>query len=86
MIDAIHRLIDEKGNLSIGARDLAPGSDLYRTGLTPFTAIQLMLALEKEFDVEFRAQMLNRRSMSSINAILSCIYELQEMEAPLEAA
>ena len=86
VIETIQRLIDEKGKLSTPARDLAPGSDLYRTGLTPFTAIQLMLALEKEFEVEFPKQMLNRQSMSSINAIRSCICELQERQAPSKAA
>ena len=86
VIETIRRLIDEKGNLATPARDLALGADLFRVGLTPFTAIQLMLALEKEFGVEFPKQMLNRRCMSSINAIRSCICELQELQAASNAA
>ena len=43
-LQTIRRLIDENGNLTTPARDLAPNADLYRTGLTPFMAIRLMLA------------------------------------------
>ena len=86
VIETILRLIDEKARLPIPARVLPPESDLYRVGLTPFTAIQLMLALEKEFEVEFPRRMLNRRSMSSVNAICSSICELQRRETPPKAA
>ncbi|PWB84633.1 MAG: acyl carrier protein [Methylocystaceae bacterium] len=86
MLETVRRLIDEKANLSLRACDLAPDGDLYRAGLTPFAAIQLMLAIEKEFEVEFPRQMLNRQSMSSISRIVFCIRELQEGAAPLRAA
>ena len=78
MIETIQRLIDEKAELPILARDLPLNSDLYRAGLTSFTAIKLMLALEQEFEVEFPDRMLNRQSMSSINAIQSCICECRK--------
>jgi acyl carrier protein len=88
MLEAIQRLIDEKGGLSIAARDLTRDADLYRAGLTPFSAIQVMISLEKEFNIEFPDWMLNRQSMSSINAIISCLCELEEhrREAPARAA
>ena len=73
----IRRLIDESGNLAMSARDLSLDADLYRAGLTPFTAIRLMLRLERQFGVEFSGRMLNCRSMSSIAAIRDCIRELE---------
>ena len=85
-LQTIRRLIDENGNLTTPARDLAPNADLYRTGLTPFMAIRLMLALEREFDVEFPPEMLNRQSMSSIDAIGACIAELEQRQALPKAA
>jgi acyl carrier protein len=54
--------------------------------MKPFAAIQLMLALEKEFEIEFPRRMLNRQSMSSLGTIRSCIEELQENETLRKAA
>lgn len=81
MIETIRRAIDDKGHLPVAASDLAADADLYRAGLTPFAAIQVMLALEKKLGVEFPKAMLNRRSMSSIDAILSRLHELQPGQA-----
>lgn len=86
MIETIRRAIDEKGHLTIAANGLAPSADLYEAGLTPFAAIQVLLLLETSFAVEFPKSMLNRRTLSSINAILACIEELQTDEAQLRAA
>lgn len=86
MIRIIPRAIDEKGSLTIPARTLSPDANLCRAGLTPFVAVQVMLALEQELKVEFPKRMLNRQSMSSINAIRSRICELQRTQAQLEAA
>lgn len=86
VLETVLRVIDEKANLLTPTRKLVVNSDLYGVGLTPFSAIQLMLALEKEFNVKFPEGMLNRRSLSSINAICSCIRQLQEEQSPLQAA
>ena len=88
MFETIRRLIDENGNLSTAAQILPRDADLYRAGLTPFAAIQIMLALERECDIEFPKWMLNRQSMSSIDAIASRLCELQEQqrEMPAQAA
>jgi hypothetical protein len=80
MIETVRQLIDEKGNLTVAARDLARNADLYRAGLTPFTAIQVMLALENECAIEFPEWMLNRKSMSSVDAILACLRDLQAQQ------
>jgi acyl carrier protein len=76
MIDQIRQLLDAHGRLQIPAASLADTQDLYATGLTSFAAVQLMLALEESFDVEFPEHMLNRRSFSSIKSIADCLHEL----------
>lgn len=60
---------------------LAPSQDLYAAGLTSFAAVQLMLALEEAFDVEFPERMLNRRSFASLDAIAGCIAEIAHVKA-----
>jgi acyl carrier protein len=76
MIDRIHQMLDEHGRLQIPAASLAETQDLYAAGLTSFAAVQLMLALEEAFDIEFPEHMLNRRSFSSVKAITECLREL----------
>ena len=76
MEEAIRELIGEHGRLPVAIGDLSNTQDLYTSGLTSFAAVQLMLALEDRFEVEFPESMLNRRSFSSIAAIRSCLEEL----------
>jgi acyl carrier protein len=45
-------------------------------GLKSFALVQLMLALEAEFDLEFPESRLTRRSFSDIRTIATCIEDL----------
>lgn len=85
-LQTIRRLIDENVKLSTPARDLAPDTDLYQAGLTPFMAIRLILALEREFGIEFQEQMLERRSMSSLQAVCDCVRALEQRKGLPRAA
>ncbi len=76
MLQTIRSLIADHGRLPVGVETLSNDQDLYSAGLTSFAAVQLMLALEDRFDVEFPEQMLNRRSFASIDAIAGCIHQL----------
>lgn len=86
MIEIIRHAIDMKGNLPVAASLLAPWADLYKTGLTPFAAIQIMLEIEKEFSIEFPDEMLNRRNFSSISAIVACVKQLRSEASYSDAA
>lgn len=76
MLQTIRTLIADHGRLPVAVDTLSSDQDLYSAGLTSFAAVQLMLALEDRFDVEFPEQMLNRRSFASIDAIAGCIHQL----------
>lgn len=73
----IRDILSEEGNLAVDAHHLGEGDDLYAVGLTSFASVQLMLALEDGFEVEFSEKMLNRRTFQSIASITSAIAELQ---------
>ena len=81
MIDTIRTLIAEHGRLPVPVETLGVDQDLYAAGLTSFAAVQLMLALEDRFDVEFPEAMLNRRSFASVEAINGCIHALTRAAA-----
>ncbi len=76
MLDTIRTLIAQNGRLPVAIDGLRNDQDLYAAGLTSFAAVQLMLALEDSFDVEFPESMLNRRSFASIDAIAACLHAL----------
>lgn len=86
MIAKIKQLIDREAKLLLPAGDLTPRADLYRLGLTPYTAIRLLLAIESEFEVEFPRRLLNKTSMASIESIMACLREAKPGHALLEAA
>nr|WP_241020393.1 acyl carrier protein [Burkholderia sp. Ac-20345] len=60
---------------SIGDRD-----DLYDAGLSSLDTIQLMLAIEKQFNIEIPDEMLNRNLFRSIDALADTIATLQRTE------
>jgi acyl carrier protein len=81
MIDLIREIIDAKGHLPVAARTIDPNANLYEAGLSPFAAIQVMLALENACGVEFPKQMQRRRSFSSLNSIAACLEHVERKAA-----
>lgn len=77
MKDRIRAVLAKEGKLDLDVSTLKDDDDLYAAGLTSFASVQLMLALEDEFDVEFTEKMLGRRTFQSIAAIAAAIGELQ---------
>jgi len=77
MQDAIRKIIADTVELPGGVAPLTELSDLYDAGMTSFDSVQLMLALEDAFSVEFPERMLNRRLFSSIANIESALRELR---------
>lgn len=76
MIASIRELLTKHGGLPVAVAEISDTADLYAAGLSSFASVQLMLALEDAFEVEFPDRMLNRRSFASIAAITACIDEL----------
>jgi acyl carrier protein len=77
MQNKIRDILAKEGKLAVDAHQLGENDDLYAVGLTSFASVQLMLALEDGFEVEFSEKMLNRRTFQSIAAIAAAITELQ---------
>jgi acyl carrier protein len=72
----IRSILKEHGRLTKDADTLAADADLYQAGMTSHASVNVMLALEGEFDVEFPDAMLKRSSFESIAAIGTVIAEL----------
>jgi acyl carrier protein len=76
MNDRIRRVIAESARLPTDVGELADTADLYAAGMTSHASVNLMLALENEFDVEFPDHMLRRSVFESIAAIHAALEEL----------
>jgi acyl carrier protein len=74
--DRIKEIVKEHGRLSIAIDTLSDDGDLYQAGMTSHASVNVMLALEGAFDVEFPDRMLKRRVFESIASIRSAIEEL----------
>ncbi len=74
--EIIRRILGQHGRLAQDANALPANADLYQAGMTSHASVNVMLALEGEFDVEFPDHMLKRSSFGSIAAIRAAIGEL----------
>jgi acyl carrier protein len=74
--NAIRDILREHGRLAQDVETLTDQSDLFEAGLTSHASVNLMLALEDYFQIEFPERMLQRRTFGSIDAIRSCLEEL----------
>jgi len=73
---AIRRVLRDHGRLAVDPGQLSPDADLYQSGMTSHASVNVMLALEGEFDVEFPDHMLKRNVFRSIASIERALREL----------
>jgi acyl carrier protein len=74
--DEIRKIISDHGRLPIDVATLAPEDDLYVAGLTSHSSVNVMLALEDHFDIEFPNRMLTPEVFQSIASIEAAVSEL----------
>ncbi len=78
MIDKVRKIIHEHGRLGEDAMSFAEDGDLYRAGMTSHASVNVMLALEGEFDIEFPDAMLKRSVFQSMASIRDAVASLVE--------
>jgi acyl carrier protein len=74
--DDIREILREHGRLAVDVDTLDDQSNLYDAGLTSHASVNLMLALEDHFNVEFPERMLRRGAFATIAAIRAGLDEL----------
>jgi acyl carrier protein len=74
----IRELIAQHARLAVDVDTLADDASLYEAGMTSHATVNLMLALEGSFDVEFPDSMLRRGVFESVAAIEAALSELQQ--------
>jgi acyl carrier protein len=81
----IRSILSEHARLLVDVDTLGDDADLYQAGLTSLSTVNLMLALEEHFDVEFLDSMLGRKTFSSIRSLSEAIQQLKPAPVPTTA-
>jgi acyl carrier protein len=74
--DDIRAILKEHARLTQDVAALGDETDLYQAGMTSHASVNVMLALEGTFDVEFPDHMLKRSVFASAASIRAAIEEL----------
>ncbi|MBJ6766067.1 acyl carrier protein [Corallococcus sp. H22C18031201] len=77
MTEAIRNILKEHGRLSVDISTLTDAADLYQAGMTSHASVNVMLALEANFEIEFPDKFLRRSVFSSVSAISEAVDEIR---------
>jgi len=69
----IRSILTKHARLGVEVSTLVADADLYQAGMTSQASVNVMLALEGEFDIEFPDELLKRSVFGSINAIRDAV-------------
>jgi acyl carrier protein len=78
MRDSIRDTLRQHARLSVDVDALTDEADLYQAGMTSHATVNVMLALEQTFDLEFPDQMLRRSVFESIASMHAALEQLRQ--------
>ncbi len=73
----VRTVLEEHGRLAVPVAGLDDETDLYAAGLTSHASVNVMLALEDAFDVEFPERLLKKSTFGSLGAIVGALDEIR---------
>jgi acyl carrier protein len=76
MEETIRSILSQYGHLPVEMDKIRDEDDLYQLGLTSHASVNVMLALEDEFEIEFPEEMLRRSTFESVAAIRNALGNL----------
>ncbi|MCX6467816.1 acyl carrier protein [Williamsia herbipolensis] len=76
MQDQIRRILVSHGKMSVDAMSVDSSVDLYELGLTSHASVNVMLALEDEFDIEFPDTDLKKSTFATVDNLAAVVGRL----------
>jgi len=76
MEDPIRLVIADAANLDVEISTLSDDDDLFEAGMTSHASVNVMLALESDYDIEFPERMLSRAVFRTIGTLRAAVAEL----------
>jgi acyl carrier protein len=77
----IRRVLQDHARMPVDVDSVGDGADLFAAGMSSHASVNVMLALEDTFDIEFPDRMLKRSVFETIAGIAAAINELQAQAA-----
>lgn len=74
--EKIRSILGDHSRLDVDFGAIDKGADLYDLGLSSLTTVNIMLAIEDEFDIEFPDNRLARQTFSSVESLSDVVEEL----------
>jgi acyl carrier protein len=74
--DQIRDILAAHGRLAVDAQSVEDDADLYELGLTSHASVNVMLALEDEFDVEFPDEDLKKATFATVGSLEAVVSKL----------
>jgi acyl carrier protein len=81
MDERIRNILADYGRLPVDVVELHDNENLFQAGLTSHANVNVMLALEEEFDIEFPEAMLRKSTFESVGAIRAAVMQLLDSVA-----
>jgi acyl carrier protein len=77
----VRDIVREHGRLTVDVDTLPDEASLYEAGMTSHASVNVMLALEDSFDVEFPDEMLKRSVFESVGSIAAALAQIEAQAA-----
>ena len=74
--EKIRGVLDTYGKLMVSSASLSDDDDLYQNGLSSHASVNVMLALENAFEVEFPDSLLRKGTFQSVSAIRGALVSM----------
>jgi acyl carrier protein len=74
--ETIRSVLKAHGRLAVDPETLGETVDLYTSGLSSHSSVNVMLALENEFNLEFPDEMLTKATFQSISSVREALEKL----------
>ena len=78
MRETITRVLATHGKMAVDPTAVAEDADLYELGLTSHASVNVRLALEDEFDIEFPDESLKKSTFATVKNIEAVVSSLAQ--------
>lgn len=76
MRDRVRTIVGSLNLVPVPVDGLSDDDNLFDAGMTSFGSVQLMLAVEEEFDIEFPNSLLTRKTFATLGGLMSAVEQL----------
>jgi D-alanine--poly(phosphoribitol) ligase subunit 2 len=81
MRDRVRAIVGSMNLVPVPLDGLSDQDNLFDAGMTSFGSVQLMMAIEEEFDIEFPNSLLTRKTFATLDGLNSAVEQLVSQKA-----